>query len=160
MDAKFKDDEKSKYEEDFEKLLSNLPEPIRLEDFLTSTRRYFVEFPTAMLGEVGLDRASRIPLSYSAERRHLTRFSVPLEHQVAVLEAQIDLAVEYKRNISMHSVKAQNATVEFLRRMKAKHGMSWLRISVDLHSCGLSPESWRDIEVSITASHHLGPSFF
>lgn len=31
--------------------------------------------------------------------------------------------------------------------MKTKYGRKWTNISVDLHSCGLSPETWKEIEV-------------
>ena len=72
---------------------------------------------------------------------------MPLTHQVAVLEAQLALAVELRRNVSMHSVKAQQATLDLLARMKARHGCAWESISVDMHSCGLSAQTWAAIEV-------------
>ena len=101
-----------------------------------------------MVGEVGLDRAFRVPLDYHATPRVLTSFSIPLEHQLTVLEAQLELAVELGRNVSIHSVKAQQATIDLLMKMKKKHGAEkWNRISVDMHSCGLSPQTWRDLEV-------------
>ncbi|KAI0652395.1 hypothetical protein C8Q79DRAFT_937444 [Trametes meyenii] len=110
-----------------------------------------------MLGEVGIDRACRIPCSRPAEPpyaehtlddggpRELSPFTTPLEHQLAILEAQLDVAVELKRNVSLHSVKCQQATGELLDRMKSKHGAAWLRISIDLHSCGLSAQTWQQI---------------
>lgn len=100
-----------------------------------------------MLGEVGLDRAARVPIEYAATPRELTHFIVPLEHQLAVLEPQIDLAVELCRNVSIHSVKSHQATVDLLNRMHQKHGSKWQRVSIDLHSCGLSVETWKTIEV-------------
>ena len=101
-----------------------------------------------MVGEVGLDRAFRVPVDYHATPRVLTSFSIPIEHQLTVLEAQLELAVELERNVSVHSVKAQQATIDLLGRMKKKHGAErWNRISVDMHSCGLSPQTWRDLEV-------------
>jgi len=103
-----------------------------------------------MLGEVGLDRAFRVPYDYDASPRELTHFHIPIEHQTHILEAQLALAVELERNVSVHSVKAQQATVDLLTRMSQKHGDSWLRISIDMHSCGLSPQMWKDIE-----KHHV-----
>lgn len=101
-----------------------------------------------MVGEVGLDRAFRVPVDYYASPRVLTSFSIPLEHQLTLLEAQLELAVELGRNVSIHSVKAQQATTDLLAKMKKKHGAEiWNRISVDMHSCGLSPQTWRDLEV-------------
>ncbi|KIJ66209.1 hypothetical protein HYDPIDRAFT_166516 [Hydnomerulius pinastri MD-312] len=136
-------------EEMFERLLSHLPDPIPLANVLVDLRQNFSAFPQAMLGEVGLDRAARVPINYFAPSRELTPFTIPLEHQLAILEAQIDLAVELRQNISMHSVKSHQATLDLLDRMHKKHDARWLRISIDLHSCGISPETWRAIEVPI-----------
>jgi len=46
----------------------------------------------------------------------------------------------------MHSVKSQLGTLELLVKMDKTHGKKWNRISVDMHSCGLSPQMWRDVE--------------
>ncbi len=108
-----------------------------------------------MIGEVGLDRAFRVPYDYFASPRQLTPFTVPLSHQLAILEAQIDLAVDLRRNISMHSVKAQMNTKDLLDKMKKKHGANWNSIGVDLHSCGLSAQMWRDIEVALSFPSRL-----
>lgn len=118
-------------------------------------RDNLVAFPDAMLGEVGLDRACRIPYALPSpppyvlhnKPRQLSPFSIPLDHQLALLEAQFDLAVGLKRNVSFHSVKSQQATVEILDRLKDKHGDAWNAISVDMHSCGLSAQTWKDVEV-------------
>ncbi|KAI9056986.1 TatD DNase family Scn1 [Trametes sanguinea] len=142
----------------FERLLPYLPEPVPLSDVLEDVRSHLVAFPNAMLGEVGIDRVCRIPYTRPANPpyanpgnvdegspRELSPFTIPLEHQLPILEAQLALAVELKRNVSLHSVKCQQATGELLERMKAKHGPPWLTISVDLHSCGLSAQTWQQI---------------
>ena len=101
-----------------------------------------------------MDRSFRIPFAPFGERerplyenRLLSSLTVPVDHQIAILEAQIALAVELRRNVSMHSVRAQQATVHLLTRCSAKYGKAWDRISLDLHSCGLRAETWREIEV-------------
>ncbi|KAJ2931895.1 hypothetical protein H1R20_g5199, partial [Candolleomyces eurysporus] len=119
-------------------------------DITSNLRDSLTKFPDAMVGEVGLDRSFRVPFDYFAEERKLTPFTIPVEHQMAILEAQLDLAVEFKRNASVHSVKAQQATVEFLHKLAKRHGESWYRISVDMHSCGFSSEAWRDIEKALS----------
>lgn len=136
----------------FDTLLPLLPDPRPLEDVLTELRENLELFPDAMLGEVGLDRLFRVPYNYHAAPRDLTPFTVPLEHQLSILEAQLDLAVELQRNVSIHSVKAQAATVDLLLKLSKKHGKAWNKISIDMHSCGLSPETWRQLEVGFLQS--------
>lgn len=133
--------------EAFQKLLVHLPEPVILRTILDDVRQNLMALPSAMLGEVGIDKAFRVPFDYFTSPGGLTPFTVPFEHQLAILEAQLDLAAELGRNVSMHSVKSQMATVELLDRMAVKHGEHWTRISIDIHSCGLSPQTWLSIEV-------------
>jgi len=47
----------------------------------------------------------------------------------------------------LHSVKSSAQTSALFDNMAARHGAAWFAISVDVHSCTLSPEVWRDIEV-------------
>ncbi|THH08349.1 hypothetical protein EW145_g2767 [Phellinidium pouzarii] len=131
-----------------EEMLPSLPDPISLEDCIATLRKNFGAFPRAMLGEIGLDRLARVPYDYRAEQRKLSPFTIPFEHQLSVVEAQLALAVEMRRNVSFHSVKSQKATIDLLEHMKNTFGQAWTQISVDLHSCGLSSETWRDIEKS------------
>lgn len=130
-----------------------MPKPRLLSEVLDEVRANLNAFPTAMLGEVGLDQAARIPFPFDeskGEKRELSPFTIPLSHQRAILEAQIDLAVELKRNISLHSVKAPLPTRELLDVMAARHRAHWRAVSVDLHACGISPEMWAEIEVCIS----------
>lgn len=145
-----RDTPQSKQEEHeriFSRLLHMLPEPTPLSEVVDDVRANLTMSPNAMVGEVGLDRIFRVPFDYFAEQRELTPFTIPFEHQVAVLETQFDLAVELKRNVSVHSVKAQQATLDLLKKLAKRHEERWYRISVDMHSCGFSPETWRDTEV-------------
>lgn len=131
----------------FNRLLPILPDPYPLAEILGDVRSNLIRFPNAMVGEVGLDRVFRIPFDYFSDQRELTPFTIPLDHQIAILEAQFELAIELKRNVSIHSVKAQQATIELFKRLAEQHEDHWYRISVDMHSCGFSPETWRDTEV-------------
>lgn len=134
-------------EEQLQLLLHALPEPRPLSAVIDEVRRNLTEFPTAMVGEVGVDRVFRVPVDFFVSPRVLTSFHIPLSHQLAVLRAHMELAVELGRNVSIHSVKAQQATIDLLWAMKQKHGARWNEISVDLHSCGFSAQSWLDVEV-------------
>jgi len=128
-------------------MLPSLPDPILLDDVLSELRSNLSANPHAMLGEVGLDRAARVPYDYRSAQRKLSPFTIPLEHQLVIVAAQIDVAVELQRNISFHSVKSQKHTVDLLSAMKKKHGSRWSSVSIDMHSCGLSVETWKEVEV-------------
>ncbi len=167
-----------KLEAAFARLLPALPPPIPLADVLTDVRAHLTKFPSAMLGEVGIDRVARVPFASpgapddddddgangNGNGRGLSPFLTPLAHQFAVLEAQLAIAVELRRNVSMHSVKAPAQTRALFDRMAAAHGAAaqtralfdrmaaahgaaWFAISVDVHSCKFSPEAWREIGV-------------
>lgn len=131
----------------FEKVLGNQPEPRLLDDILLEVRKNLLDFPKALLGEIGLDRAVRIPYDYDATPRILSQFTIPFEHQLKIFEAQLELAVELKRNVSMHSVKTHDATLQVFERMAKKFGNEFWDVSVDLHSCGISAQLWKDVEV-------------
>jgi len=132
----------------FEELLPLLPEPITLEEVILDLRHNFELFTStaAMLGEVGLDKAYRVAFDYHASPRRLTPFTIPLDHQLSILEAQIDLAVELGRNVSLHSVKCPQVTVDLLGKLKRKHGAQFENIRIDLHSCSMNPQVVIDLQ--------------
>jgi Tat protein secretion system quality control protein TatD with DNase activity len=140
----------SKKEEEFNRLLQALPDPRPLTEILAKVRANLLRHPNAMLGEVGLDRTFRISYQsiFDPPPKKLSPFSTALDHQIVILEAQLELAVELKRNVSIHSVGSQHVTIDLLQRMKEKYGPKWRAISVDMHSCGLSLEGWKQLEAS------------
>ncbi|KIR73986.1 hypothetical protein I310_02664 [Cryptococcus deuterogattii CA1014] len=160
-------------------LLPFLPDPTPLQPLLQVLRRnlatHLEEGRLTMLGEVGLDASAR--LRWPTEARHvweemygkgeansregeengseewkrLTPFKVPISHQRAVLEAQMEIAIELGVNISFHSVACAGPTMDVLRSMKTKHGPHFThRINVDLHSAGgWSPQFWIQAQKSL-----------
>ncbi|KAH7101225.1 TatD DNase family Scn1 [Auriculariales sp. MPI-PUGE-AT-0066] len=139
----------------FTQLVSQLPEPIVLDSFIADLRTRMNAFPQALLGEVGVDRIFRIPFAREAVagdeigRSGLSPFTVPVEHQLAVLEAQLAVAVDLGRNVSLHSVRAQQITVDLLDRMSKRHEERWKVINIDLHSCTLT----KDVLQRINKAH-------
>lgn len=128
-------------------LLPSFPSPVALQDFLGDLERHLIAYPSALLGEVGIDRAFRIPNipgSPEFEKHALSSLATPLSHQLAVAEAQIDLAIRLRRNISFHSVRSAQETVTLLARLKKKNGFD--RIHLCLHSFGGKPESINQIQ--------------
>ncbi|KAJ7459172.1 hypothetical protein B0H11DRAFT_181115 [Mycena galericulata] len=137
----------------FEELLPFLPEPIALHEVITDLRHNFELFPstTSILGEVGVDKAFRVAFDYHASPRKLSPFTIPLDHQIAILEAQLDLAVELGRNVSFHSVKCPAATVNLLSKLKLKHGKNFENIRIDMHSCSMNPQVWTVLQARFTS---------
>ena len=136
-------------------LLERLPDPILLSDFIQELSSNLGSHPTAMIGEVGLDKSFKIPkiggyiAPHSMPDREgsieYTQLRTPMQHQAAVLEAQFDVAVEMKRNMSVHCVQAQGPMIEFLKRSAKKHGQRCKDINIDLHSFGGSVETMQEI---------------
>lgn len=121
---------------DAQRALELLPPPLPLADALADLRAHLMRYPHALLGEVGLDRSFRLPAPPGAATR-LVPLQTPLEHQMALLEAQVRIAVELGRSVSMHSVRAAGPTLAFLDRLYAHADAPPLV----LHSCTMSPES-------------------
>lgn len=111
-------------------LLPYLPDPLPLGPLLDKLRRNISrsrgEGRLTMLGEVGLDGGARMRWPRSArhlyEEKHtpsaddgveaddewtrLTPFKVAMSHQRAIVEAQLEIAIELGVNVSFHSVSA------------------------------------------------------
>lgn len=178
---------------ELEQLLPHLPDPVPLDELLAELRKNLSQHPTALLGEVGLDRAFRLPTDPKGwtrepneeekdggadmsdeerERTHalgrrsrpLTSLTPDIGHQAEILKAQIRIAIEMGRSVSLHSVRAGGATVEVLEALSklfSSHGTGGSR-------GGLSRKQWKRqqkdaqrgaVEHGIEDGHDQGPSF-
>lgn len=94
--------------------MPTLPEPISIQDFLDEMEQNLIQDPLSHVGEIGLDYAFRLrnpPSSSSITAKRVNTYSdykVRLDHQVAVVEAQLRLAMRLKRSASFHTVHASN----------------------------------------------------
>ncbi|KAL4871596.1 hypothetical protein BDV12DRAFT_183696 [Aspergillus spectabilis] len=116
--------------------ISSLSDPKPLSQLLSETRSRLLNFPNALVGEVGLDRAFRLPQPWtqqeiddrdgqmtpgSREGRRLSPHQVRPEHQKAILEAQLRLAGELQRPVSVHSVQAHGAVMDVFKTLWLGH---------------------------------------
>ncbi|KAK6853556.1 hypothetical protein PG995_010368 [Apiospora arundinis] len=116
---------------------TGLPDPRPLSQFIRETRERLDKSPFALVGEVGLDKAFRIPESWTSssstdaveenmpqrdesltpggrEGRQLSPHRVSLDHQSAILKAQLKLAGEMHRAASVHGVQVHGALYNVL----------------------------------------------
>lgn len=113
-----------------ENFINSLPDPTPLSGFISQTRGYLEKHPLALVGEVGLDRSFRLPAAWTPEEkgkrddsltaggregRRLTKHKVTLEHQRKILSAQLQLAAEMQRPVSIHGVSAHGTLFECIK---------------------------------------------
>ncbi|POS78389.1 hypothetical protein DHEL01_v203218 [Diaporthe helianthi] len=113
---------------DDDSFIDQLPAPQPLSVLLSQTRTYLEAHPLGLLGEVGIDKAFRLPspgifvadpeASMTQGRRNgerLSTYRVSMDHQVRILKAQLNLAGEIGRPVSVHGVQAHGVLYNAIR---------------------------------------------
>ena len=121
---------------DNDDFIATFPDPRPLSTLLDQTRTYLQRYPHAIVGEIGLDRAFRIPRYEIAdngyerdpaltpggrEGRQLSKYRVDMQHQRQILKAQLDIAAEMQRAVSLHGVAAHGLVFETLKETWRGH---------------------------------------
>lgn len=112
-----------------------LPDPAPLSAVLAALREKLGKHPAALVGEIGLDRAFRVPVNWEAGQvrddggedgeappggrgnRRLSPYRVTPGQQKMVFVAQLRVAGEMGRAVSVHSVQAHGAVFETFREL-------------------------------------------
>ncbi|OBZ88667.1 Cut9-interacting protein scn1 [Choanephora cucurbitarum] len=132
-----------------EEMIQALPEPSSYDTWYHRLRQRLEQHPEALVGEVGVDRSARLLPGGAIDwhGKKPTQVQTSIEHQLAILDIQCQLARELNRGVSLHCVQGQGHLFDHLKKQSTQFSGRKLRqlkekpnmLRVCLHSFGGSP---------------------
>lgn len=137
--------ERGKYstEEEFQQLLDILPLPFSGFEWEDKFKNLLELYDDNKLniGELGLDKGFRIPdcgyLGLNIKDSKLSTFKVSIDHQIKIMEFQLNLAKDYKRWVSVHNVNCSGKIINLISKFSE---LKWV-----LHSYSGSVDSAKQL---------------
>lgn len=128
--------------EEFHQLLSHLPLPMPLNDHLDKFKLILDKYSSVNIGEIGLDKNARIPSSgflgnQTAPPTGLSSYKIKMDHQLKIMEIQLNLAQQYGKFVSVHNVQSSSQIIEFVKKY---NDIRWV-----LHSYSGSEDSAKQL---------------
>ncbi|KAI7907612.1 uncharacterized protein BX663DRAFT_491449 [Cokeromyces recurvatus] len=140
---------KSPNKEELDEMVNSLTEPFQYDVWYNSLRQRLLDYPYALVGEVGIDRSARLLPGGALDwhGRKPTQVQTSIEHQLAIFDIQSQLARELNRGISVHCVQGQGHLFEFLKKQSSQFSTRQLKklkrtpntLRMCLHSFGGAP---------------------
>lgn len=145
----------------------SLPKPRSLKQYLQETKGRLQLHPVSLVGEIGLDKAVRLPAAWEAneessrdstltaggrEGRKLSPYRINMDHQKAVFKAQLRLAGEMDRAVSVHDVQVHGVILETLQESWKGYENQVLSNREQKKIAKIAPEIESDSDSDVEAS--------
>ncbi|RHZ47530.1 hypothetical protein Glove_578g33 [Diversispora epigaea] len=130
-------------ENDLSTFITFLSPPIPFNTWYSKLESLLKLHPQALIGEIGIDKISKLK---HPKTKVMTKIQTSMEHQMKLMELQLDLAAKYNRAVSLHCVQSTGQIVQLLDRKvlnnyKNKNNQNFLPPRICLHSFGGSVDT-------------------
>ncbi|KAI8077926.1 TatD family [Gilbertella persicaria] len=130
-------------------MVNALADPSPYDTWYTHLHHKLQDHPEALVGEIGIDRSARLLPGGAIDwhGKKPTQVHTSVDHQLAILDIQCQLARELNRGVSLHCVQGQGHLFDYMKKQSLQFSTRQLRklnyqpntLRVCLHSFGGSP---------------------